>query len=204
MNTIKLASEQIAPSKIVCIGRNYLEHVQELGNEVSDSMVIFIKPNSSISNKLRSTIDEPIHYEGEICFMVKQGNLHAVGFGLDLTKRDLQSRLKGKGLPWERAKAFDGAACFSEFIPLGDTPIESLSLQLDINDKEIQSGGYPLMIYKPQDILQEVSSFMTLNDGDIIMTGTPKDVGAINPQDHFNGKILSNQATLVSQEWVAE
>lgn len=169
-----------------------------------DSMVIFIKPNSSISTQLRSTIGEPIHYEGEICFMVKQGKLHAVGFGLDLTKRDLQSRLKGKGLPWERAKAFDGAACFSEFIPLDDTPIESLSLQLDINGKEIQSGDYPLMIYKPQDILQEISSFMTLNDGDVIMTGTPKGVGVINPQDHFNGKILSAEVTLVSQEWKAE
>jgi 2-keto-4-pentenoate hydratase/2-oxohepta-3-ene-1,7-dioic acid hydratase in catechol pathway len=204
MNTIKLASEQIAPSKIVCIGRNYFEHIQELGSEIPDSMVIFTKPNSSISNKLRSTIDEPIHYEGEICFTVKQGRLLAVGFGLDLTKRDLQFRLKGKGLPWERAKAFDGAACFSEFIPLGDTPIESLSLQLDINGKETQSGGYPLMIYKPQDILQEISSFMTLNDGDIIMTGTPKGVGVINPQDHFSAKILSAEATLISQEWVAE
>jgi 2-keto-4-pentenoate hydratase/2-oxohepta-3-ene-1,7-dioic acid hydratase in catechol pathway len=204
MNTIKLASEQIEPSKIVCIGRNYLEHIQELGNEVADSMVIFIKPNSSISNTLRSTIDEPIHFEGEICFMVKRGILHAVGFGLDLTKRDLQSRLKGKGLPWERAKAFDGAACFSEFIPLGNTPVESLSLQLDINEKVAQSGDYPLMIYKPQDILQEVSSFMTLNDGDIIMTGTPKGVGVIKPKDHFKGKIRSADKTLVSQAWMAE
>jgi 2-keto-4-pentenoate hydratase/2-oxohepta-3-ene-1,7-dioic acid hydratase in catechol pathway len=204
MNTIKLASEHIVPSKIVCIGRNYIEHIQELGNEIPDNMVIFIKPNSSISSQLRSTIDEPIHYEAEICFMLKRDKLDAVGFGLDLTKRGLQSRLKGKGLPWERAKAFDGAACFSEFMPLGDTPIESLSLQLDINGKEIQKGGFPLMIYKPQDILQEISSFMTLNDGDIIMTGTPKGVGVINPQDHFNGKILSAEVTLVSQEWVAE
>ena len=204
MNTIKLVSEQITPSKIVCIGRNYIEHIQELGNEVPDNMVIFIKPNSSISTQLQSTIDEPIHYESEICFMVKRDKLDAVGFGLDLTKRGLQSRLKGKGLPWERAKAFDGAACFSEFMPLGDTPIESLSLRLDINGKETQSGGFPLMIYKPQDILQEISSFMTLNDGDIIMTGTPKGVGVINPQDHFNGKILSAEVTLVSQEWIAE
>lgn len=204
MNTVKLASQLITPSKIICIGRNYLEHIQELGNEMPDNMVIFIKPNSSISTRLKSTIDEPIHYEAEICFMVKQGKLHAVGFGLDLTKRDLQSRLKGKGLPWERAKAFDGAVCFSEFIPLGDTAIESLSLQLDINDKEIQYGGYPLMIYKPQDILQEISSFMTLNDGDIIMTGTPKGVGVITQRDRFNGKILSTTGTLISQEWIAE
>jgi len=204
MNSIKLASEQVTPSKIVCIGRNYIEHIQELGNEVPDNMVIFIKPNSSISGQLKSTIDEPIHYEGEICFMVKQGKLEAVGFGLDLTKRDLQSRLKDKKLPWERAKAFDGAVCFSEFILLGDMSIESLSLQLDINGTETQSGGYPLMMYKPQDILQEISSFMTLNDGDIIMTGTPKGVGVINSQDHFNGKILSAGTILINQEWIAE
>jgi len=204
MNTIKLISEQIIPFKIVCIGRNYIEHIHELGNEVPDNMVIFVKPNSSLSTQLRSTIDEPIHYESEICFMIKQGKLNAVGFGLDLTKRELQSRLKEKKLPWERAKAFDGAACFSEFVPLGDTPIESLSLQLKINGTETQSGGYPLMIHKPQDILLEVSSFMTLNDGDIIMTGTPKGVGVINSQDRFSGKILSAGISLVSQEWVAD
>jgi|TARA_B110000967_G_scaffold204014_1_gene245699 2-keto-4-pentenoate hydratase/2-oxohepta-3-ene-1,7-dioic acid hydratase in catechol pathway len=204
MNTIKLISEQIVPFKIVCIGRNYIEHIRELGNEVPDNMVIFVKPNSSLSTQLRSVIDEPIHYEGEICFMIKQGKLNAVGFGLDLTKRGLQSRLKEKKLPWERAKAFDGAACFSEFVPIGDTPIESLSLQLEINGTETQRGGYPLMIHKPEDILQEISSFMTLNDGDIIMTGTPKGVGVIKPQDRFNGKILSAGITLVSQAWVAQ
>jgi len=204
MNTIKLISEQIVPFKIVCIGRNYIEHIRELGNEVPDNMVIFVKPNSSLSTQLRSVIDEPIHYEGEICFMIKQGKLNAVGFGLDLTKRGLQSRLKEKKLPWERAKAFDGAACFSEFVPIGDTPIESLSLQLEINGNETQRGGYPLMIHKPEDILQEISSFMTLNDGDIIMTGTPKGVGVIKPQDRFNGKILSAGITLVSQAWVAQ
>ena len=204
MNTIKLISEQIVPFKIVCIGRNYIEHIRELGNEVPDNMVIFVKPNSSLSTQLRSVIDEPIHYEGEICFMIKQGKLNAVGFGLDLTKRGLQSRLKEKKLPWERAKAFDGAACFSEFVPIGDTPIESLSLQLEINGTETQRGGYPLMIHKPEDILKEISSFMTLNDGDIIMTGTPKGVGVIKPQDRFNGKILSAGITLVSQAWVAQ
>lgn len=204
MNSIKLASEQITPSKIVCIGRNYIEHIRELGNEVPDNMVIFIKPNSAISTRLQSTIEEPIHYEGEICFMVKQGKLHAAGFGLDLTKRDLQSRLKEKGLPWERAKAFDGAACFSEFMPLGNTPVDSLSLRLAINHKETQSAGYSLMIYKPKEILQEISSFMTLNDGDIIMTGTPRGVGIVNPRDHFKGEILLRGETLVGQEWLAE
>jgi 2-keto-4-pentenoate hydratase/2-oxohepta-3-ene-1,7-dioic acid hydratase in catechol pathway len=204
MSTVKLNSENIQPSKIICIGRNYLEHIQELGNEISDDMVIFLKPNSSLSTQLQATRDEPIHFEGEICFMVKANELFAVGFGLDLTKRELQSKLKAKGLPWERAKAFDRAACFSEFVLLADIDTETLSLQLDINGETAQSGGYALMMHKPQDILREISSFMTVNDGDIIMTGTPKGVGAVVAGDRFNGKILSGDDLLVSQEWVAE
>jgi 2-keto-4-pentenoate hydratase/2-oxohepta-3-ene-1,7-dioic acid hydratase in catechol pathway len=204
MNTIRLESEHIAPSKIVCIGRNYLEHIRELGNETPDDMVIFNKPNSSISSRLLAARDEPLHYEGEICFMVRDGALHAVGFGLDLTQRELQSKLKAKGLPWERAKAFDGAACFSDFVALGDTPLDSLSLQLEINGELRQQGGYDLMMYKPGQILSGISRFMSLDDGDIIMTGTPKGVGQVQPGDRFVGRVLSGEQVLVSGEWSAE
>ncbi|MCP4336181.1 MAG: fumarylacetoacetate hydrolase family protein [Gammaproteobacteria bacterium] len=204
MKTILLESEQIAPSKIICIGRNYLEHIQELGNETPDDMVIFNKPNSSISETLCAARDEPLHYEGEICFMVRANQLHALGFGLDLTQRELQSKLKGKGLPWERAKAFDGAACFSDFVTLGDTDLASLSLQLEINDELRQHGGYPLMMYKPAQILEGIQRFMSLEDGDIIMTGTPKGVGQVQPGDRFEGRILAGNQVLVSQEWLAQ
>jgi 2-keto-4-pentenoate hydratase/2-oxohepta-3-ene-1,7-dioic acid hydratase in catechol pathway len=204
MKTIRLENEQIAPSKIVCIGRNYLEHIRELGNETPDDMVIFNKPNSSLSPRLHATIDEPLHYEGEICFMMRDGRFHAVGFGLDLTKRELQSKLKAKGLPWERAKAFDGAACFSDFVTLGDTPLESLSLQLEVDGEMRQDGGYALMMYKPDQILAGVQQFMSLEDGDIIMTGTPKGVGKVQAGEHFVGRVLSRQDVLVSQEWLAE
>lgn len=206
MNTIKLASECVAPSKIACIGRNYLEHIQELGNELPENMVIFIKPNSAISDQLFAVSDEPVHYEAEICFLIKQGKLHAVGFGLDLTKRDLQSRLKAKGLPWERAKSFDGAACFSEFVLLDNiaTDIETLNLRLDINDTKTQTGGYSLMIHKPQDILDEMSSFMTFNDGDIIMTGTPKGVGVVNSGECFSGRLFLGDDPIIHHDWKAK
>lgn len=206
MNTIKLASECVAPSKIACIGRNYLEHIQELGNELPENMVIFIKPNSAISDQLFAVSDEPVHYEAEICFLIKQGKLHAVGFGLDLTKRDLQSRLKAKGLPWERAKSFDGAACFSEFVLLDNiaTDIETLNLRLDINDTKTQTGGYSLMIHKPQDILDEMSSFMTFNDGDIIMTGTPKGVGVVNSGECFSGRLFLRNDPIIHHDWKAK
>jgi len=204
MKTILLESEKVAPSKIVCIGRNYLEHIQELGNEIPDDMVIFNKPNSAISETLFATRDEPLHYEGEICFMVRANQLHALGFGLDLTQRELQSKLKDKGLPWERAKAFDGAACFSNFVTLGDTDLASLSLQLEINDELRQDGGYPLMMYKPAQILQGIQRFMSLEDGDIIMTGTPRGVGQVQPGDRFEGRILAGDQVLVNQEWLAQ
>lgn len=204
MNTIRLDNEHIAPSKVVCIGRNYLEHIRELGNETPDDMVIFNKPNSAISSTLHASIDEPLHYEGEICFMLRDGRLHALGFGLDLTKRGLQSKLKARGLPWERAKAFDGAACFSDFVALGDIPLQSLSLQLEVDGEMRQDGGYELMMYKPARILAGIQEFMSLQDGDIIMTGTPKGVGQVKSGERFSGRVLSGKRVLVSAEWQAE
>jgi 2-keto-4-pentenoate hydratase/2-oxohepta-3-ene-1,7-dioic acid hydratase in catechol pathway len=204
MNSIKFESGRFTPSKIVCIGRNYLEHIKELGNETPDQMVIFNKPNSAISEKLMATSGEPLHYEGEICFMVRDNKLHALGFGLDLTRRELQSKLKASGLPWERAKAFNGAACFSDFIALGDIGLESLSLQLEINDELRQDGGYDLMMHKPAQILAGIQEFMKLEDGDIIMTGTPRGVGQVQTGDRFVGRVIADGQILISQEWQAE
>ena len=204
MKSIRLDSEDITPSKIVCIGRNYLEHIRELGNEMPDDMVIFNKPNSAISTELLATRDEPLHYEGEICLSVRGGRYHAVGFGLDLTQRELQSKLKARGLPWERAKAFDGAACFSDFVTLGDTPLESLSLQLEVDGALRQQGGYELMMYKPDAILDGISRFMTLDDDDIVMTGTPQGVGQVRAGERFVGRVLSGDRVLVSHEWIVQ
>jgi 2-keto-4-pentenoate hydratase/2-oxohepta-3-ene-1,7-dioic acid hydratase in catechol pathway len=204
MQFVKVAGEVIAPSKLVCIGRNYVAHIEELGNELPDQMVVFIKPNSAIGDILRSQLgDEELHYEGELAFVVRGGGLAAVGFGLDLTKRSLQSRLKEKGLPWERAKAFDGAALFSEFVPLPAEP-ERLSLQLLVDDHLRQSGGVELMMYKPATILEELGTFVTLEDGDIIMTGTPAGVGAIRTGERFEGRVMCGGETLVTAAWVAQ
>jgi len=205
VKTIRIAANETAPSKIVCIGRNYLEHIRELGNETPDEMVIFNKPNSAISEVLYAARDgEPLHYEGEICFTVRSGALHAIGFGLDLTRRELQSKLKAKGLPWERAKAFDGAACFSDFVALGETDITGLSLQLEVDGEIRQDGGYDLMMHKPDQILQGIKAFMTLEDGDIVMTGTPSGVGRVNAGERFTVRILAAGRELLSHAWLAE
>lgn len=203
MKFIRLDGNKVYPSKIVCIGRNYVDHIMELGNEIPKEPVIFLKPNSAISTEIQAGAPEAIHYEGEISFVVKNDELTGVGFGLDLTKREKQSALKDKGLPWERAKAFDGAAVFSEFVSLsGDS--RQLRLELHINGRLTQQGGYDLMINKPEALLAEIKNFMSLEDGDLIMTGTPAGVGPLQPADRFEGKIFENDTLLVEANWTVK
>lgn len=203
MNSVIFNKQTIKPSKVICIGRNYVEHIAELGNEIPDDMVVFLKPNSAISTHLYAVHQEPLHYEAELCFLYQQGAFTAVAIGLDLTKRGLQEHLREKGLSWERAKGFDGAAVFSEFVQIENID-DSLSLELRIDDKLVQAGGVSLMMYKPAVILSELQAFMTLEDGDIVMTGTPKGVGVISAGSQFSGKVLSHNQVLVSANWLAQ
>ena len=203
MKSITLNNTELKPSKLVCIGRNYVDHIKELNNETPTEPVIFMKPNSAITDEITFNETDAVHYEGEISFIVQSGKLAAVGFGLDLTKREVQSRLKSKGLPWERAKAFDGAAVFSEFVDI-DFDIQDLRMELWINNKLQQSGGYDLMLLRPDKILTEIQSFMTLEDNDIIMTGTPKGVGKVNLGNEFIGKIYAKNKLLIEKTWVVE
>lgn len=203
MNEVLVDGKRITPGKIVCVGRNYVQHIEELGNEIPENMVVFLKPNSAITSQLLSEHKkEKIHYEGEISFLFEKGTFSAVGFGLDLTKRGLQSRLKEKGLPWERAKAFDGAALFSDFVSF-EADSMGISMRLEINGQTIQSGGTDLMMYKPNEILKEITQFMTLEDGDIVMTGTPKGVGVIEKGDSFTGSILLDSQEIVQKLWIS-
>ncbi|OUS32484.1 2-keto-4-pentenoate hydratase [Thalassotalea sp. 42_200_T64] len=202
MNSIKVAGNSVTPSKLVCIGRNYVDHIHELGNEIPDDMVVFIKPNSAISQELNSYHQEPLHFEGELCFVYQAGKFSAVGFGLDLTKRGLQSKLKAKGLPWERAKAFTGSAVFSDFVAI-DSIDASLSLELIIDGQVAQTGGVERMIYKPDEILTELQTFIDLEDGDVVMTGTPKGVGVIKTGSTFAAKVVRNNVALLTHNWQA-
>ncbi|MDV7103302.1 fumarylacetoacetate hydrolase family protein [Vibrio sp. TH_r3] len=204
MNIVVLGNKKVKPSKILCVGRNYIDHINELNNAIPDEMVVFNKPNSSISKHLSSFHQEPLHYEAEICFLVKRKKLAAIGFGLDLTKRELQSRLKSKGLPWERAKAFDGSVVLSRFVPLDGLDINDLSIELFINGVRIQSGHVGQMLYPPRVILSELSSYTTLKNNDIVMTGTPAGVGVVYQGDLFTGRIKCAGQTVVEAEWLAE
>lgn len=203
MNTVIVDGEKVTPSKVVCIGRNYVEHIQELQNEVPTSMVIFMKPNSAVSDTLVSYI-HPLHYEGEISFLIKNNKISAVAFGLDLTNRLLQNELKEKKLPWERAKAFDGAAVFGPFVSIQAKDISVLAMELWINGQLVQKGDVSLMIYKPEMMLVEISTFSTLIDGDIIMSGTPKGVGSFKKGDIFIGKIFIESKEISRTEWIVQ
>ncbi|RYV00871.1 2-keto-4-pentenoate hydratase [Shewanella sp. OPT22] len=198
MHFIKFKHQHIAPSKIVCIGRNYVEHIHELSNEIPDEPVIFIKPNSALSNEIQWCDD--LHYEGELCFLIKDGKFAAVSVGIDLTKRNLQSQLKSKGLPWERAKAFNASAVFGKFVSLPED-ISTLSFTLHINDKLIQHGTVDLMMFKPQQCLDSIKQDFELLDGDIIMTGTPKGVGAVHQGDSFIGTVFNGEQKLIEAAW---
>lgn len=202
MKSVKLDEGFITPSKIICVGRNYAEHISELGNEVPDTMVLFNKPNAAIGQQLRAQHQETLHYEAELCFIYQQGKFSAVALGLDLTKRALQSQLKAKGLPWERAKAFTDSALFSDFISL-DSIDEHLRLELFINGERRQAGSVAMMLHSPQAILHEILSFIALEDGDIVMTGTPAGVGEIIAGDVFEGRVLQQNKVLVTNKWQA-
>ena len=202
LHEVIVGNRVVTPSKIVCVGRNYYAHIEELQNEVPDQMVLFSKPNSSISNQLSSHQGEQLHYEGELCFLFENGRFSAVGFGVDVTKRKLQSILKEKGLPWERAKAFDGSAVFSKFIEISEATTE-ITFELKKNGDIVQIGHMELMIHKPQEILSEILTFMSLDDGDIVMTGTPKGVGTIDKGDVFSTIVKNNEQIIIEETWVA-
>ena len=202
LNHVMFNNQPVTPSKVVCVGRNYVGHIKELNNTMPTEPVIFVKPNSAISSELFLNGSDEIHYEGELAFLIKDSQLYGVGLGLDLTKRQVQNELKSKGLPWERAKAFDQSAVFSSFVPISG-PVADLVLELVINNNLMQQGGCSLMINSPQDLINEIGSFMTLQDNDILMTGTPAGVGQVHLGDEFTGRVLCQGRLLVEAHWSA-
>ncbi len=203
MNCVVLNGKKVVPSKVVCIARNYVEHIEELNNEKPEETALFIKTNNAITDRLILPNLGVCHYEAEISLMVIEGRFAAVAFGLDLTLRDVQERLRKQCLPWEKSKAFDNSAVFSDFVTL-DVEIDSLGVELYINGELKQKGDVSLMIHKPAEILKEASRYFTFENYDIIMTGTPKGVGTFKKGDLFEGKITSYKRVLIEKRWVVE
>ena len=191
--------------KIICIGRNYTAHIDELKNERPEEPVVFIKPDSSVLPKQQDfyipEFSNDVHYEVEVLVKIKKVGKHIskefaptyydeIGLGIDFTARDLQSKLKEKGLPWEKAKGFDGAAVIGGWLPKTDfKDINNLSFKLLKNGEVVQDGNTSLMLWKIDEIIAYVSTFFMLKKGDIIFTGTPAGVGKISPNDYLTGSL---------------
>lgn len=185
--------------KIICVGRNYAEHIEELNNERPDAPVIFMKPETAVPRPVEDfyypDFSEDVHHEVEIVVKINKVGKNIeekfahkyydeIGIGIDFTARDLQAKLKGKGLPWELAKAFNGSAPVSEFVPKTQfADVQNIAFSLDVNGETRQQGNTDMMLYSIDYLISFVSKYFLLKKGDLLFTGTPKGVAAVNIGD---------------------
>ena len=195
--------------KIICIGRNYTKHIEELNNERPDEPVVFMKPDSAILLKQHPFVipefSEDIHHELEVIVKISKVGKYIepkfahkyydeISVGIDFTARDLQQKLKDKGLPSEKAKAFDGSAVIGDFVSKSDfKSIDNLNFELTNNGVTVQKGNTSFMLWKIDELIAYVSQFFTLKIGDIIFTGTPEGVAVVRPEDVLEGFLEGNK-----------
>ena len=191
--------------KLICIGRNYTEHIKELESEKPTDPVVFIKPDTAILLKKQPffipDFSDDVHHEVEVLVKINKVGKHIdkkfahkyydeIGLGIDFTARDLQSKLKEKGLPWEKAKAFDGAAVIGSWLPVNKIQnVDTIEFSLKKNDEIVQKGNTSHMLWKIDELIEYVSKYFTLKIGDIIFTGTPAGVGKVIASDKLKGYI---------------
>jgi len=187
--------------KIICIGRNYASHAKEMNNPVPKEPVIFLKPDSSIIKDnapfFYPDFTNDVHHEVELILMIVRLGKNIpekyahkyydqIGIGIDFTARDLQQKLKDKGLPWEKAKGFDGSAPMGKFLPKNTfAEVGNINFHLDVNGKTVQQGNTENMLFSFDAIIAYASKFFTLKIGDLIFTGTPDGVGPVQINDHL-------------------
>ena len=196
--------------KIICIGRNYSAHISELKNEKPTDPVVFLKPDTSILLKKQPffipDFSNDVHYEVEVLVKINRVGKYIeeqyahkyyneIGLGIDFTARDLQQKLKDKGLPWEKAKGFDGAAVIGEkWIDKNSFPdLNNINFSLLKNNEPVQTGNTSDMLWKIDELISYVSKYFTLKIGDIIFTGTPEGVGKVEVNDVLTGLIEEKQ-----------
>jgi len=199
--------------KIICVGRNYVEHAKELNNDVPDSPMFFMKPDSAILRKnfpfVIPSFSKEIHFETEVVIkidrvgkMIQPQFAHRyfsdIALGIDFTARDVQQELKDKRFPWEIAKAFDGSAFVSDFFPKEKFDLDNLYFKLDRNEENVQTGNTKEMIFNINTLIAECSKYFTLKKGDLIYTGTPAGVAKINSKDKLEGYLDNEKVFEVS------
>lgn len=189
--------------KIICIGRNYADHISELNNERPAEPVIFMKPDTAVLPKDADfyipEFSKDVHHEVEVLVKISKVGKYIdpkfahkyyeeIGLGIDFTARDVQTMLKEKGLPWEKAKAFDHSAIIGSFLPKKNfTSLENVNFELRNNGQIVQQGNTSLMLWNIDQLIAYVSQYFTLKTGDIIFTGTPKGVAAVKDNDFLEG-----------------
>ena len=189
--------------KLICIGRNYTDHIKELENEKPTDPVVFLKPDTSILLKNQPffipEFSNEVHHEVEVLVKIKKVGKYIdkkfahkyydeIGLGIDFTARDLQAQLKAKGLPWEKAKAFDGAAVIGKWLSKSQfKDMNKINFSLKKNEDVVQTGNTELMLWKIDELIEYVSKYFTLKIGDIIFTGTPAGVGKVFANDRLIG-----------------
>jgi len=199
--------------KLICIGRNYAAHIAELGNEQPVEPVLFIKPDSAVLPEKQPfyipDFTEDVHYELEVLLKINRLGKHIerkfahkyydeISLGIDFTARDLQTELKEKGLPWEKAKGFDGSAVIGKWVPKSRySNLEKLKFTLAKNGEEVQQGSTELMIWKFDELIAYISRYFTLKKGDILFTGTPAGVGKIATNDYLSGSLEGEELLTV-------
>jgi acylpyruvate hydrolase len=202
---IKSTKEEFAIGKIVCVGRNYAEHAKELGNEMADKPVLFLKPASALiysgEEIIHPSFGNELHHEVELILLIGESVKNAseqqaeeaiigYGVGLDMTLRDVQDVLKKKGHPWTVAKCFDTSAVISDIVLKNDYQLQlDKKLELKVNGVVKQSDTLKSMIFNPAEIVEYISSIMTLEKGDLIFTGTPAGVSKVNRGDKLEAKL---------------
>lgn len=195
--------------KIICIGRNYAKHIEELKSEMPTEPVVFMKPDSAILLKQHPFVipefSNDIHHEIEIIVKINKVGKYIdtkfahkyydeISVGIDFTARDLQNELKAKGLPWEKAKSFDGSAVIGEFLPKTQfNSLENITFELTNNNITVQKANASEMLFKIDEIIAFVSQYFTLKIGDIIFTGSPQGVAAVKPDDVLEGFLEGNK-----------
>lgn len=191
--------------KIICIGRNYANHISELGNERPEEPVIFLKPDTALLKEgdfYLPDFSDDVHHEIEVVVKIaKVGKYiepefahkyyNEISVGIDFTARDVQQKLKEKGLPWEKAKAFDNSAVVGSFIPVADLDVDNLELELLKNGTSQQKGNTQQMLWKINELIAYVSQYFTLKTGDLIFTGTPSGVSKVEVNDVLEGYLDS-------------
>jgi len=191
--------------KIICVGRNYAAHIEELANKRPEHPVLFLKPDTAILLKKQPffipEFSKDVHHEVEILVKIKKIGKHIdrkfahkyydeIGLGIDFTARDLQAQLKEQGLPWEKAKAFDGAAVIGNFIQKSTfTNVNDINFSLVKNNITVQKGNTSLMLWKIDTLIEYISKYFTLKIGDVIFTGTPSGVAKVVSEDTLEGFI---------------